>query len=87
MKEVNQKRPHRQKIKAGWKWVPWTNIKSDHSKRMPDKEDKDHKIKMLDAEIGNLTVQVSEYSQIIAELTEKLQRYEEKYGSVFVKKT
>ena len=54
---------------------------------MPDKEDKDHKIKMLDAAIGNLTVQVSEYSQIIAELTEKLQRYEEKYGSVFVKKT
>ena len=54
---------------------------------MPDKEDKDHKIKMLDAEIGNLTMQVSEYSQIIAELTEKLQRYEEKYGSVFVKKT
>ena len=53
---------------------------------MPDKEDKDHKIKMLNAEIGNLTVQVAEYSQIVAELSEKLKGYEQKYGSVFVKR-
>ena len=47
-----------------------------------DKEDKDKK---LQAQIGNLEVQISEYRQIIAELTDKLERYEDKHGSVFVK--
>ena len=50
---------------------------------MQDKEN----IKQLKAQLGNLEVQVADYRQIVAELTEKLQRYEEKYGSVFVKKT
>ena len=41
----------------------------------------------LQAEVGNLEVQVAEYRQIIQELTEKLQAYENKYGSVFTKKS
>ena len=48
-------------------------------------QDKENKQKLLEAEIGNLEVQISEYRQIIAELTEKLQRYEKKYGSVFTR--
>ena len=42
-------------------------------------------IRKLKAEVGNLEVQVSEYQQIIKELTEKLQAYDNKMGSVFVK--
>ena len=48
-------------------------------------QDKENKQKLLEAEIGNLEVQISEYRQIIAELSEKLQRYEKKYGSVFTR--
>ena len=47
--------------------------------------DKDDNIKILKAKIGNLEVQVSEYQQIVKELTEKLQAYNQKMGSVFVK--
>ena len=47
---------------------------------MQDKENK-----LLRAEIENLQMQISEYNQIVAELTEKLQRYEKKYGSVFTR--
>ena len=49
---------------------------------MSDKEDNR---KLLEAEIGNLEVQISEYRQIIAELSEKLKRYEKKYGVVFTR--
>ena len=48
-------------------------------------QDKENNQKPLEAEIGNLEVQISEYRQIIAELTEKLQRYEKKYGTVFTR--
>jgi|TARA_R100000027_G_scaffold66201_1_gene61754 hypothetical protein len=48
-------------------------------------QDKESRQKLLEAEIGNLEVQISEYRQIIAELTEKLRRYEKKYGSVFTR--
>ena len=48
-------------------------------------QDKENKQKLLEAEIGNLEVQISEYRQIIAELTEKLQTYEKKYGTVFTR--
>ena len=48
-------------------------------------QDKENKQKLLEAEIGNLEVQISEYRQIIAELSEKLQIYEKKYGSVFTR--
>ena len=47
--------------------------------------DKDDNLKILKAKIGNLEVQVSEYQQIVKELTEKLQAYKQKMGSVFVK--
>ena len=42
--------------------------------------------KRLKAEVGNLEVQVADYRQIIKELSEKLQRYESKYGKVFIAK-
>ncbi len=48
-------------------------------------QDKENNKKLLTAEIENLRMQVSEYSQIVAELTEKLQKYEKKYGSVFTR--
>jgi len=48
-------------------------------------QDKENNKELLEAEIGNLEVQISEYRQIIAELTEKLQRYEKKYGTVFTR--
>ena len=38
---------------------------------------------MLEAEVGNLEVQISEYRQIIKELSDKLELYQEKYGVVF----
>ena len=47
---------------------------------MQDKENK-----LLKAEIENLRMQISEYNQIVLELTEKLQRYKNKYGSVFTR--
>ena len=46
--------------------------------------DKEDNIKILRAKIGNLEVQISEYQQIIKELTEKLEAYNQKVGSVFV---
>tara|TARA_Y100001980_G_C14471358_1_gene251454 strand:+ start:762 stop:926 length:165 start_codon:yes stop_codon:yes gene_type:complete len=51
---------------------------------MQDKASKD-KVRLLKAQIGNLEVQNSEYQQIVAELTKKLQKYEKKYGSVFTR--
>jgi len=52
---------------------------------MQDKASKDE-LRLLKAQIGNLEVQVSEYRQIIKELSEKLQKYEARYGVVFNKK-
>ena len=49
---------------------------------MSDKASKDE-IKLLEAQLGNLEVQVADYQQIVKDLTKKIQRYEEKYGSVF----
>jgi len=37
----------------------------------------------LTAEIGNLEVQIAEYRQILKEMSEKLNLYESKYGTVF----
>tara|TARA_B100001564_G_C20004737_1_gene387458 strand:- start:119 stop:367 length:249 start_codon:yes stop_codon:yes gene_type:complete len=53
--------------------------------RAAKKERLEDELVRLRGDVGNLEVQVSEYQQIVAELTEKLQRYEDKYGSVFVK--
>ena len=48
-------------------------------------EDKDAKIKQLCAEIGNLEFQVTDYRQIVRELSERLSKYETLHGTVFVK--
>ena len=46
-------------------------------------EEKDNIIRKLSAELGNFEVQVTEYQQIVKQLTEKLELYEKKLGSVF----
>ena len=46
-------------------------------------EDKDNQIRMLMAQQGNHEVQIAEYRQIVKELTDKLELYESKYGTVF----
>ena len=46
-------------------------------------EDKIMTNKRLQAEVGNLQVQVAEYRQIVEELSDKLRLYENKYGTVF----
>jgi predicted RNase H-like nuclease (RuvC/YqgF family) len=50
---------------------------------MQDKEDKNLTIKKLEAEVGNLKVQNADYSQIVEELSKKLENYEKLYGTVF----
>tara|TARA_Y100000592_G_C5316302_1_gene242619 strand:- start:209 stop:367 length:159 start_codon:yes stop_codon:yes gene_type:complete len=52
---------------------------------MSDRASKDE-IKLLKAQLGNLEVQVSDYQQIVKELSDKLKLYENKYGVVFKKK-
>ena len=47
--------------------------------------DKESEIKLLEARIGNLEVQLSEYRLIVQELSDKLKAYEHKMGSVFLK--
>jgi len=44
-----------------------------------DKDDK----KILQAQIGNLEVQIAEYQQIVQELSDKLRLYENKHGTVY----
>ena len=46
-------------------------------------DEKDHQIRMLLAQQGNYEVQITEYRQIIKELSDKLKLYENKYGTVF----
>ena len=46
-------------------------------------EEKDNQIKMLMAQQGNHEVQIAEYRQIVKELSDKLELYESKYGTVF----
>ena len=46
-------------------------------------EDKDNQIRMLMAQQGNHEVQIAEYRQIVRELSDKLELYESKYGTVF----
>ena len=46
-------------------------------------EEKDNIIRKLSAELGNFEGQVAEYQQIVKQLTEKLELYEKKLGSVF----
>ena len=46
-------------------------------------EEKDNYIRMLLAQQGNNEVQIAEYRQIVRELSDKLELYEHKYGTVF----
>ena len=46
-------------------------------------EEKDNQIRMLIAQQGNHEVQIAEYRQIVKELSDKLELYESKYGTVF----
>ena len=46
-------------------------------------DEKDHQIRMLLAQQGNNEVQISEYRQIIKELSKKLENYEKLHGTVF----
>ena len=46
-------------------------------------EDQANQIRMLLAQQGNHEVQVAEYRQIVQELSDKLELYENKYGTVF----
>ena len=46
-------------------------------------EEKDNQIRMLMAQQGNYEVQITEYRQIVQELSDKLELYESKYGTVF----
>jgi len=46
-------------------------------------DEKEYIIKKLSAKLGNLEVQNADYSQIVKELSDKLELYESKYGTVF----
>ena len=46
-------------------------------------EDKDAEIKRLCMEIGSLEFQISDYRQIVKELSDKLSKYETLHGTVF----
>ena len=46
-------------------------------------EEKDNQIRILMAQQGNHEVQIAEYRQIVKELSDKLELYESKYGTVF----
>ena len=48
-------------------------------------EEKDAQIKKLCAEVGNLEFQITDYRQIVKELSERLSKYETLHGTVFVK--
>ena len=50
-----------------------------------DKLDLTTQLKQLQAEVGNLQVQNADYQQIVQELSDKLKKYENKYGTVFTK--
>ena len=51
--------------------------------RTHKKERLEDEVKRLRAEVGNLQVQNADYSQIVAELSDKLKLYEKTYGTVF----
>ena len=53
--------------------------------RQRDERIRAEHIRNLEAEVGNLKVQNADYSQIVGELSDKLKKYENKYGTVFTK--
>jgi hypothetical protein len=48
-----------------------------------NKVDHQAEIRLLKIQLGNLEVQIAEYRQIVKELSDKLELYETKYGTVF----
>lgn len=46
-------------------------------------ETKDEQIKKLCADVGSLEFQISDYKQIVKELSDKLSNYETLHGTVF----
>ena len=46
-------------------------------------ETKDEQIKKLCADVGSLEFQISDYKQIVKELSDKLSNYETLHGKVF----
>tara|TARA_Y100001973_G_C5163044_1_gene314596 strand:+ start:820 stop:1032 length:213 start_codon:yes stop_codon:yes gene_type:complete len=48
-------------------------------------EEKDAEIKKLCAEIGSLEFQITDYKQIVQELSERLKNYESLHGTVLYK--
>ncbi len=44
---------------------------------------RDEATRIMSAQMGNLEVQISDYQQIVKELSDKLKLYEKKYGTVF----
>ena len=51
----------------------------------PDEKKQRQERVLLRAQIGNLEVQIADYQQIVKELSDKLNLYEKKYGTVFKK--
>ena len=45
--------------------------------------DRENNVKLLKAQIGNLEVQIRDYQQIVKELSDKIELYEHKHGTVF----
>jgi hypothetical protein len=48
-----------------------------------NKTDLQDEIRLLKIQLGNLEVQITDYQQIVKELSDKLRLYEEINGSVF----
>lgn len=48
-----------------------------------NKVDRQAEIRLLKIQLGNLEVQIADYQQIVKELSDKLQLYEEINGTVF----
>ena len=90
MKEALESVPHKVKEKNAKRPV-WTNQGKDPGKHIVDKVDKQELIRLykkltqLTKENGNLQVQNAEHSQIVGELSEKLKKYDAKFGRVFTK--
>ena len=73
------------------KEVQWINQRKGVLNHIVPKEDKNEiselykKLAEATKEVGNLSVQNADYSQIVGELSDKLKKYENKYGSVFTR--
>ena len=66
-------------------WISQEKGVLNHTVAKEDKLDLTTQLKQLQAEVGNLQVQNADYQQIVQELSDKLKKYENKYGTVFTK--